>query len=274
MTIREAIKVYEGVAAAQSAHSWKTWCKQFDQRWGDRLVSSIGLPEINGLIAERRKEKKSDHTIRSQLNTLRALFKVARKSGAPGVAWPEEDIARLKLRPRLRTYQGDELQRIKATVRPMDFEIIELAFSTGLRKSELWALRRREVDLKSKLIRVVGKGGKLRFVPIGPTAMRVLKMMLKRPGGPYVVNPIGHDRYSRKSSVAIFMRTVWRPALLMCGIEGLVWHSNRHEFASRMARAGKSTQAIQQCGGWSNINQVLIYAHLNNAALHDAVSCI
>lgn len=275
MKVREAIELYKPIAAAQVSHSWKTWCRQFESRWGSREVATIDAGEINVYIAEKRKEGKAEATIRSQLITLRALFKVARKAG-DAAHWPTEDLARVKPNPgRLRFYEGDEMQRLKQTMNAYDFEIVELAAATGLRRAELWNLEKKDVNLRTRFIRVLGKGKKVRQVPIGKTAFKLLTKILARPGSKYVVMPVGHERYTqRKTSIAVFMRDVWRPCLRQAGIHNFVWHSNRHDFASKMACAGKSLQVIKECLGHSSINQTMIYAHLNNAALHDAVSCV
>jgi len=276
MILSDVVKLYEPIASTLSAHAWKSWCKQFESVWGQRDICSIGVGDINKFIASRRKEGKSEGTINSQLVTLKALFKTAKKVGGVDVHYPE-DVARVKRSTeRVRAYEGNEKQRLQRIMHPLDWDITELSMSTGLRASELWDLRRADVNLTDKFIFVRnGKGRKSRRVPIGKTAMRVLRKMLSSHSSVYVVMPKGHDKYSkRKTSMAIWMRDVWRPCRKAAHIHDFRWHDNRHNFASVMARAGKSIQVIKEVMGHANIAQTLRYAHLNNAALHDAVSCV
>jgi site-specific recombinase XerD len=275
MTLNEAIRIYEGIAVTQAAHAWKSWCKAFEERWHGQTLESIDTAAINTFISDRRKEGKSEGTIKSQLATLRCIFKAARSKGAQA-AWPD-DIARVKpSNSRVRTYEGNEEARLQQAMHPSDWKIVQLAKSTGLRSMELWYLEVKHVNLTSKFLKVVnGKGRKDRMVPLGPTALKLLKEMIPKHRSKYVVVPIGHDHYeNRRSSIAIWKREVWRPALRAAGIEDMTFHDNRHSFASTMARAGKSIQSISVCMGHSSISQTMRYAHLNNTALHDAVSCV
>lgn len=275
MTLNEAIRIYEGIAVTQAAHAWKSWCKAFEERWPGVDLASIDTAAINTLIADRRREGKSEGTIKSQLATLRSIFKAARSKGAKAV-WPD-DIARVNpSNSRVRTYEGDEESRLQKAMHPSDWKIVQLAKSTGLRSMELWSLEVKHVNLASKFLKVVnGKGRKDRMVPLGPTAIKLLKEMISRHRSKYVVVPMGHDKYeNRKTSIAIWKREVWRPALRVAGIQDMTFHDTRHIYASTMARAGKSIQSISVCLGHSSLAMSMRYSHLNNAALLDAVSCV
>ena len=259
----------------QSAHAWKSWCKKFSEIWGERHIESIDVGDVNKYIAARRKEGKVEGTIKSQIATLRALFKTARRLGVPA-HWPE-DIARVKgTTERVRYYEGTEKQRLKKIMHPVDWDITELSMSTGLRASELWDLKKSDVNLAVKFLLVRnGKGRKQRRVPIGPTALRLLRKMMASSPIEYVVCPNGHAKYgNRRTSMVIWMRDIWRPCRKAAHIQNFRWHDNRHEFASVMSRAGKSIHVIKEVMGQANIAQTLRYAHLNNAALHDAVGCV
>ena len=274
LTVAEAIEKYVELAThTLTAHSWKTWCKVFKARWGERDIKSLTALDINIFITERRQEGRAEATIKNQLATLKAIYKAAEDMGVD-VTWPKR-IARLKpLENRIRTFEKGEESRLRSIMHPLDFEIVELAASTGLRQRELWDLKSRDVNMVDRFILVrLGKGSKTRRVPIGKTASKLLKKMLSR-GKEYVVNPFDKELSNRRSSIAYFMRDVWRPSLRAAGIPDFRWHDLRHCFASTMARAGKSIQAIQVCMGHSNIAQTMKYSHLNNKTLHDAVSVV
>lgn len=274
MKLVEVVEKYKPIAATLSSHTWKSWCGYFVARWGEVDIRSIGTGEINTFIAERRKEGKSEGTIKNMLATLRILFKVARKAGI-AAPWPD-DIARVKGSvERVRFYLDNERERLRKIMHKLDFEIVELAASTGLRKSELWNLKRTDVNLDTRFITVVGKGRKLRRVPIGPTALKILRRILSTSRSLYVVVPLGHEHYTnRKTSMEVWMRDVWRPCRRAANIENFRWHDNRHDFASRMARNGRNGLVIKECLGVSSLQMVQRYAHLDTNSLHQGVSCV
>ncbi len=274
MTLNEAIRIYEGIAVTQAAHAWKSWCKAFEERWGHRCIGSITNGDVNEFVTERRKAGISDATIRSQLNTLRQLYHTANDNGF--VCQYPSRVAKTKVNnERIRSLEGNEEMLLKRFLKPSDWEIVELGISTGLRGAELWSLKRKDVDLTEGFIRVIGKGGKHRRVPIGKTARRILKKMLLQ-RTEYLIVPEGFEGFkSRSSCMAAWKERRWRPALHAAGIKNLRFHdATRHEFATRVVRAGKSLYVLQRALGHSSPVMTQRYAHLADRDLKDCVAGI
>ena len=74
---------------------------------------------------------------------------------------------------KLRNYITNELEAKR------DQAILEILYATGLRLSELLSINICDIDRKSKLVKVIGKGGKERIVPIGKVALNSIESYLK-----------------------------------------------------------------------------------------------
>ena len=155
-----------------------------------------------------------------------------------------------------------------------DRAIIELLYSSGLRLSELQGLNLNSIHLRSREVRVIGKGNKERVVPFGRYASHAIQQWLKVR---LLFNPKDNALFvsqlgNRMSHRAIQMR------LETWGIrQGLNSHSNphklRHSFATHMLEASSDLRAVQELLGHSNLSTTQIYTHLNFqhlAAVYDA----
>ena len=67
---------------------------------------------------------------------------------------------------------------------------------------------------------------------------------------------------------------VFQPALKLAGIEGVVWHTLRHSFASRLVMAGVDLRTVQTLMGHKSIEMTLRYSHLSPGHLHRAVELL
>lgn len=155
-----------------------------------------------------------------------------------------------------------------------DRAIIELLYSSGLRLSELQGLNLNSIHLRSRKVRVIGKGNKERVVPFGRYASHAIQQWLKVR---LLFNPKDNALFvsqlgNRMSHRAIQMR------LETWGIrQGLNSHLNphklRHSFATHMLEASSDLRAVQELLGHSNLSTTQIYTHLNFqhlAAVYDA----
>ncbi len=275
VSVTEAAALYAEVAVTLCSHSWKTWSRQFVALWGNRPLGSITTGDINGFIAQRRRDGISESTIRGQLQTLKSIFNTAKDLGYP-VHYPSR-VAKTRVNnERVRYLEGDEEERLRQVMHPDDWRIVELSIATGLRGAELWVLKCEEVDLaKGFLLVKNGKGGKARRVPIGRTARILLEEILACPKTEYLINPIGFERYrERLVAMRSWKTRRWRPALHAAGIKDLHLHDTRHEFATRVVRAGKSLYQLQRVMGHASPQMTMRYSHLRDADLLEVVADI
>lgn len=148
--------------------------------------------------------------------------------------------------------------------------ILELLYSSGIRVSELHHLNLDDLDLSESLVRVVGKGGKERIVPIGSKTVEALEKYLPqrgclKPKGDYVfINRLG-GRLTQRS-----IARVVKKYSLLAGINKNVHpHALRHSFATHMLGNGAELRAIQELLGHSNLSTTQNYLHLTVEKLMD-----
>jgi integrase/recombinase XerC len=150
-----------------------------------------------------------------------------------------------------------------------DRTLLELAYASGLRVSELVGVNRGDVDAVGGLVRVRGKGRRERIVPVGRAALACLDKHLAgrdpRPDAPVFANPRG-ERLS--------VRTVQRVVRARLGQVahglGVTPHALRHSFATHMLDAGADLRAIQELLGHRSLASTEVYTHVSRARLRRA----
>ena len=149
-----------------------------------------------------------------------------------------------------------------------DRAILETLYGCGLRASELCGLDLRSVVLDEALLRVHGKGGKERVVPVMGTAAAALSAYLEQGRGELVgrrstqavfLNVRG-GRLSRQSVHAIVERYG-----RVAGIEGLHPHTLRHSYATHLLEGGADLRAVQALLGHANTATTQLYTHVDRS---------
>ncbi|HEY8484364.1 MAG TPA: site-specific tyrosine recombinase XerD [Longimicrobiales bacterium] len=148
-----------------------------------------------------------------------------------------------------------------------DKALLEFAYATGVRVSELISLRIRDLSLEEGLATVFGKGSKERVVPIGRSAIRALTVYLRelRPvlergkgSGIVFLNGRGGP-LSRMGVWKILRKHVER-----AGIKKRVTpHTLRHSFATHLLEGGADLAAVQEMLGHADITTTQIYTHID-----------
>jgi integrase/recombinase XerC len=143
-----------------------------------------------------------------------------------------------------------------------DRAILEMLYSCGLRVSELTGLDISEVDLSDGMVRVMGKGGKQRIVPVGSRAVEAIREYLEERDeltgtGPLFLNTRG-DRINRRSVTRIVDTHVLRIA----AFKHISPHILRHTFATHMLEGGADLRAIQELLGHASLSTTQKYTHV------------
>ncbi|MEA3316608.1 MAG: site-specific tyrosine recombinase XerD [Bacteroidota bacterium] len=154
--------------------------------------------------------------------------------------------------------------------------IIETLYSCGLRVSELINLRLTNMFLNEGFIKVLGKGNKERFVPIGGKAIKEINYYFQDRNSLRTIdkeseNIVFLNRRGKKiTRVMIF--TIVKNLAKEAGIKKKVSpHTFRHSFASHLVDGGADLRAVQEMLGHESIITTEIYTHLDNEYLRDAI---
>ena len=147
-----------------------------------------------------------------------------------------------------------------------DRAILELFYSSGLRLSELVNLKLEDINFPDEIISVLGKGKKMRIVPLGTEAILSLKKWIKTrselknvDGNLYV--------FLTKQAKNLSQRAIQYRLKFWAKKQGLSEnihpHLLRHSFASHLLQSSQDLRAVQELLGHENISSTQIYTHLD-----------
>lgn len=230
-----------------------------------RRVDKITLRRYLALL--HRKNRRS--TIARKLAALRTFFRYLVREGVVK-ANPGELVAT----PRQETYlpatlSVDEaynlLESIQGTdkLSRRDRAILEMLYSCGLRISELTSLDIGEVDFELGLVRVLGKGGKERIVPIGQHALASLHDYLEERNGPADADPLFLNRFGKRLTPRSVQRNLKKHLLLAGVLKNATPHALRHSFATHLLDGGADLRAIQELLGHSSLSTTQKYTRVS-----------
>jgi site-specific recombinase XerD len=155
-----------------------------------------------------------------------------------------------------------------------DRAMLELAYSCGLRCEEIVNLDASSVDFESEQVRVLGKGGKERILPVGEPAQRALRRYLDRGRRALAGDPREQALFLSKSGRRLSNSDVtrrlglWtREAALAAGVSP---HALRHSFATHLLEGGADLRTIQELLGHASISTTQVYTRVDAARLRDS----
>ena len=225
---------------------------------------------VRSFAAQCHRRGLAPRSIQRRLSAVRGLCRHLIREGELK-SDPAADVQAPKARKRLpTTLDADTMARLlefrsddRLGVR--DKAIMELFYSSGLRLAELLGLDLPDLDLRDRTVRVLGKGRKVRIVPVGRVAAEALsKWLLERAALAAVDEPavfVGVN--GRRLGPRIVQRRIARWARLQGLPEHVHPHLFRHSFASHLLESSGDLRAVQELLGHVNISTTQVYTHLD-----------
>jgi integrase/recombinase XerD len=248
--------------------------------WLGRPVSAATLEDLETYTAQLRADGLSAATLARRTAAARTFFRHLQLIGAREDNPAAEVALPRRTRKLPQTLSAGEAERLVeaasgTTPRALrDRALVELLYGAGLRVSEAIGLERSGVDLDERAVRVLGKGGKERVVPVGRQAVEALRRYLSR-GRPYL------DRRHRpelflnarggaltRSGAFLILRRLAEAA----GLEpGRVHpHLLRHSFATHLIEGGADLRSVQEMLGHADLSTTELYTHVSDRRRRDA----
>ncbi|HEX8500346.1 MAG TPA: tyrosine recombinase XerC [Pyrinomonadaceae bacterium] len=252
-----------------------------DPRTGARReldVKEIDHITIREWLSELHDAQKKKSSIARKLAALRTFFQFLIREGAV-----EANPAKLVSTPRLEKKLPNHLS-IEDAVRfietpdeatdlgKRDRAILEMLYGTGVRVSELVKLDLKDIDFRSRMVRVKGKRRKERVVPFGEPALHALMRYLTEVRGTFLNNAPAAERepdavFLNYQGTRITTRSVGRMVdkyIKICaGIHDISPHSLRHSFATHLLDSGADLRDIQELLGHARLSTTQIYTHVS-----------
>lgn len=180
------------------------------------------------------------------------------------------------------TLSFEEIERMLASIDLSTNEgarnraILEVLYSSGLRVSELTSLRLSDCFFDIGFVRIIGKGNKMRMVPIGKDAVKFTLLYMEHIRNWQEIQQ-GHEDYlflnrrgKQLTRVMIFL--IIKDIAQKCGIQKAISpHTFRHSFATHLIEGGADLRAIQEMLGHQSITTTEIYTHLDRAFLQETL---
>lgn len=144
-----------------------------------------------------------------------------------------------------------------------DLAIFELIYSCGLRVSELTGLNLSSLDLVETSVRVLGKGGKERLLPIGRQACGALQLYLEVRGEPGGEEPLFVNQRGGRLTARSVQRNLKKRLLQLNLPTEVTPHALRHSFATHLLDAGADLRAIQELLGHASLSTTQRYTRVS-----------
>jgi integrase/recombinase XerD len=240
----------------------------------DKPLADASLEDLERYAAQLRADGLAGSTIARRTAAARSFYGHLQLLGVR----PDNPAAAVKLphraRPLPKTLSPSEVERLieaAAGTEPRalrDQALVELLYGAGLRVSEAVGLDKAGVDLDGRLVRVVGKGGKERVVPVGRAAVEALRRYLAR-GRPYLDRRHRSELFlnarggplTRAGMFLILRRLAERAAL---DPERVHPHLLRHSFATHLLEGGADLRSVQEMLGHADLATTELYTHVSD----------
>ena len=245
------------------------------------LMSFLQNERERGLANEPKESPRrlSSESVYLEIAALRAFYRFAEneKFLPANVAENLSLPRRWKRLPKALTNQ--EIDKLLAPEKPeppqslCDQAILELAYASGLRLSELRNLRLEQLHIEAGFINVIGKGNKERVVPVGRKAVEALNRYLEAGRPKLITSRSPANVFLTRRGTPFASVTLWlhiKGRVRRSGVERNVTpHMLRHSFATHLLEHGADLRVIQELLGHASIGTTEVYTHVSGNRLRD-----
>lgn len=275
----EAFVAYLVAEVGVSPHTVSAYRRDLEQYAEHLVAQGRGFlqateEDITAYLGALRHRGLSRATVQRKLSSLRQLHKFLVREGLTDqdptrnlvTPQPAQRLPKvLSVKQCLALLEAPDLQTPEGL---RDGTMLTLMYATGLRVSELVSLTRHAIDSEHRVLRVRGKGGKERIVPIAPVALDLLQLYLQeaRPG---------FEKYEGEDGLFLTRRgrpmtrvRFWQNVKQYCRLAGIPTetspHTLRHCFATHLLEGGADLRSIQEMLGHSSLGVTQIYTHVSS----------
>ena len=254
------------------------------RRRGDLQPADLSHQNIRAFLGDLTRRGNSRSSAARKLAAIRAFARYLRREGVMD-GDPAALVGTPKREQRLPAHLGEaemaQLLEMPDASHPLgrrDRAILELFYASGLRLSELVGLDIDDVNLRSRVVRVMGKGRKERLVPFNRSTESAVRAWLadwntifeQAAGGKRRAMPMFLNYRGGRLSTRSVDRLV-RNYVSACSTRfGISPHALRHSFATHLLERGADLRSIQELLGHARLSTTQRYTHVNAAQLMEA----
>jgi len=262
------------LSTRRSLSEFAAWCSAARQITVPRDVTQ---PLISEYLASRKKGGLAASSIKLIVVALKIFFRFLNGKSAL-----ERDPTETLTLPRIERYLPETMNELQVecliesidTKHPLglrDRAIVELLYASGLRISELAGARLENMNFDERILRVTGKGNKMRLVPVGRKACHALTSYISTERPKLVKRRSGSEIFLSNRGSKLTTARLWQIVKARArhsGLEANIYpHLLRHSFATHLLSNGADLRIIQEMLGHADISTTQVYTHVDQQRL-------
>ena len=272
-------KRYSGHTIISYQHDLVSFFDFLQMQFGEMPLNEIKSTFIRSWLAQLKQDGLESKSITRKISALKSFFKFQLRQQQISVS-PMATILSPRLKKRLPQYvEKGDIQTLFTQVEfPDNWDgkthrlLIQLLYNTGIRQAELVGLKESQVDLHNQSIKVLGKGGKERIIPVSKELMRILRDYISSKKVHFeafdkeclLINARGRKLYPR------YVYNAVRHYLgMVTTIDKKSPHVLRHSFATHLMNNGADINAVKELLGHSSLAATQVYTHNTIEKLKD-----
>lgn len=259
--------------------SYRNDLNQFHHWVCARKQDPLTIPtlELQAFLASRFDLGYKASTVARQLSAVRRFYQYLNRE-----KYRDDDPTALLTSPKLPQRLPSDLSESEVDcllaapelddpIQLRDKAMMELLYATGLRVSELVGLSMESVSLRQGLVRVTGKGGKERLVPMGEEAVFWTERFIDEARATLLKGLTSDVVFPSRRGNFMTRQTFWHRLKYYAGVAAIETplspHTLRHAFATHLLNYGADLRVVQMLLGHSDLSTTQIYTHVATARL-------
>ena len=266
LTLEKKYSKHTATAYLNDLNSFQEFC---NKEFSNQPIATVNYAQIRNWIVSLVKENISNRSINRKLSSLKSFYKFLQKIKEIEVN-PLAKHKALKIQKKLQVPFSEK--EIKAVLQLMDnavdFEslrnklIVELFYSTGIRRSELINIKISDVDFANETVKVLGKRAKERYIPLLESVQKTLKKYIEIRSE--ISTNLSYLFLTKKGKI-IYDTLVYRVINnYFSSVSSKVKkspHIIRHSFATHLLNEGADLNSVKELLGHSSLASTQVYTH-------------
>ena len=266
LTLEKKYSKHTITAYQNDLMSFRIFCESaFDQN----EIRTVHYPQIRSWIVDLVGQGVSNNTINRKISSLKSFYKFLQKTKQIDLN-PLIKHKALKVEKRIQTpFSQLEISKVITHLEEMDdfvsvrnLLIVELLYSTGMRRGELISIQLSDVALSDKLIKVIGKRNKERFVPLLASVIKTMSRYLELRKE---VASASHFLFLTEKGNKLYETLVYRVVNSYfsnaSSKEKKSPHLLRHSFATHLLNEGADLNSVKELLGHASLASTQVYTH-------------
>ncbi|UMY65744.1 MULTISPECIES: tyrosine-type recombinase/integrase [unclassified Flavobacterium] len=245
--------------------------------YGQETLQDVVYPQVRTWIVRLVEEGLSPYSVNRKVASLKAFYKFLLRSRQIEVS-PLQQHKSLKTPKQVQLpFSEKEMEEVLKDIRyPEGFDgvrdklIVELLYTTGIRRAELIHIRTANVDLDGRMLKVLGKRNKERLIPLLPSVVSSIRHYLVAKAALESVADQGY-LFVTKKGIKVSESLVYRLIkYYFSDVSGKVKkspHILRHTFATHLLNNGADLNSVKELLGHSSLASTQVYTHNSLAEL-------